>query len=366
MKIVIAPDSFKDSITSKEAAKTILKAFKKVNNKHKYTLLPISDGGEGLLSVLDANLKSVLVKGPLGKTVKAHIGFAKDIAIIEMASSSGLELVPINLRNPYFTTTYGVGELIKEALKYNPKSIVVGLGGSATNDLGLGALNSLGIKFLDKDKKEVGVFGKDLFLVEDIDITNMNKRLNNINLILITDVDNKLLNKDGATYVYGLQKGLKEEDLKKFDDQFKKISNLFIKKFNRDLTNKNGSGAAGGLAYGLGTAFNAEIILGFDYLYEFLKIEEDLKDADVLITGEGKIDFQTLHGKAPFKIAEKGKSINPNLKIYAFTGTNLLKDRNIFNEIIKINDDSLTLDENLKETKKHLYDKALKLAEEIL
>lgn len=356
MKIVIAPDSFKDALSSKEAAQTILKAFQEENIKHKYISIPISDGGEGLISVLADKTVKKTVTGPFKEPIETAIGFLKDYKtiIIEMALVAGLEKIEFNKRDANFTTTYGIGELLIKSLEYNPKRIVLGLGGSATNDLGIGALKALGINFYDNEK-EVGVFGKDIFKIKKVDITQQNKNLENVELILATDVKNTLLGINGSTFVYGPQKGIKEKDLAKYDRQFKAVSDLLNEAFKKDLTEHPGSGAAGGIAYSLATCFNGKIISGFDFVYQELKIEEQLKNANYLITGEGKTDEQTLSGKAPFQIALKAKKINPNIKVILFTGTNVLKDNNVFDKVVVINDENLSLKENIKLTKSHLY-----------
>lgn len=363
MKIVIAPNTFKDALNSKEAAEIILKAFQEENLKHKYISIPISDGGEGLINVLTDETIKTIVTGPLKEPTEAMIGFLKEekTIIIEMALAAGIEKTELKKRDANKTTTYGVGELIIKALEYNPKRIILGLGGSATNDLGIGALKALGINFYTDNNEEVGILGKDIFKVNKIDLSKKNKKLDKVKLILATDVKNPLLGINGSTYVYGPQKGIKEKDLKKYDRQFKAVSDLLNAVFKKDLTNVSGSGAAGGIAYSLATCFNGIITSGFHFVYDYLKIEEALKNADYLITGEGKTDEQTLSGKAPFQIALKAKEVNPEIKVVLFTGTNLLKDNNIFDKIIVINDVKLSLLENIKLTKKHLYLQAKKL-----
>lgn len=368
MKIVIAPDSFKDGLEAQVVAQTIFKAFNKINSKNQYDIIPISDGGEGILASLTKEKEKVIVTGPLGKPLKGYIGFLnnKKTIIVEMALAAGLEKVKPNKRNPLYTTTYGVGELILKALEYNPEKIILGLGGSSTNDLGIGALQALGMKFYNSNNIETGIYGKDIFEIEEVDSSKMDKRLLKVELLLATDVNNPLLGISGATYIFGPQKGLEEHDLKKFDNQFKKVSSLLNKEFNSDFTTIEGSGAAGGLAYAIATVFNGKITSGFDVVYEELNLQDKLKQADILITGEGKIDNQTLSGKGPFQIVKRAREINPNITVYAFAGTNEISDDKVFNKIIEINDKSLSLEENLKRTKTHLFKKSLDLAKKIL
>lgn len=357
MKIIIAPDSFKDGLSAIESAKVILKAFKEVNNKYDYITIPISDGGEGILKILANKTINATVTGPLGKKTKAEIGFLENekTIILEMALASGIEKIDKNKRNANYTTSYGVGELLVKALKYNPKKIILGLGGSATNDLGFGALKALGIKFYDANNKEVSIFGKDIFNIKSIDANNINEQLKEVELILATDVTNTLLGSKGSTYVYGPQKGLKTEELSKYDKQFQVLSNLLNKHFKTDFTNLAGSGAAGGIAYSLCTAFGGKITRGFDVVYKHLKIEEKLIEANYLITAEGKVDEQTLNGKAPYQLSLYAKRINPKIKTILFVGTNNLKTSDVFDKIISINDSKLTLEENILKTKKNLH-----------
>lgn len=358
MKIVIAPDSFKEALSSKRAAKVLLKALKLKNKNAHYEIIPISDGGEGLLNVLAKKQTKKTITGPLGEKTKAHLGFLDDgkTIVIEMAEAAGLEKVKSEKRDPNYTTTYGVGELLIEALKYKPKKIILGLGGSATNDLGIGALIALGIKFYDDENNEVGIFGKDIFKITKADFANCNKELKEVKLILATDVKNPLLKENGATFVYGPQKGLKEEELIKYDEQFKVVSKLLNNHFKKDLINSPGAGAAGGIAYSLATVFGGIITSGFDVVYQELKIEEKLINADYLITAEGKVDAQTLSGKAPYEITLKAKAINPNIKAILFVGTNHLKTNNIFDKIVVINDSKLSLKQNIKKTKTNLFE----------
>ena len=344
-KLIIAPDSFKDSLSNQQAAEIIHQAFLRVKPNYNYKIIPISDGGEGLIASLTSELKSFQVKGPIGKNIKAEVGFLNEgkTAIVEMAKASGLELVEKEKRNPLFTTSYGVGELILNVLNLNVEKIILGLGGSATNDLGLGALTALGIKFLNKEDKSVGIYGKDLLTVKEVDITNLNQRILNKEIIIAVDVNNPLSGKTGASYVYGPQKGLKKADLKIFDDAFKRVSKLLNQKFNCNYTKTPGSGAAGGLGYAFMTIANAEVKRGFDVVYETLNLADKLIEADFLITGEGKID------------------------VYAFTGKkDKLKTLDPFTEIIEITKPHETLKEALKNAKENLFEAALKHTKRIL
>ena len=366
MKIVIAPDSFKDSLTAKQAAEIIFNAFAKVAKNNNYLIIPISDGGEGLVSTLTNQLEKFRVIGPLGEAVTGEVGFKnnKKTAIIEMASASGIEKVPHAKRDPHLTTTYGVGQLILKALDANSKKIIIGMGGSATNDLGLGALTALGVKFFNQAGKAVGVFGKDLLEVRHLDISSLDKRLAQREIIIACDVKNSLLGKAGATFVYGPQKGLKTiAELNRFEDAFSRVSNLLENVFSKEATKVAGTGAAGGLAYALFLASKGIIKQGFDVVDEELKLKEKLINTDILITGEGRIDKQTFEGKAPFSIGKAVLDVSPNVLIYSFAGS-VEKDltQTVFKEIIPLQNKNESLESSLRNAQQRLYEKALQLA----
>lgn len=356
MKVIIAPDSFKDSMTALEAAQSIYLGFKSIFPNWEYLTIPISDGGEGLTECLvtKENIKTYSVVGPLGNNVLGQIGINNNTVILEMSSASGIEYVSKQKRNPYKTTSYGTGQLIKKALDHNPQKIIIGIGGSATNDLGLGMMQALGIKFYDENNNELNYFGESIFKVKSININNLDKRLLNTEIIIAADVNNPLCGTNGATYIYGPQKGLKKGELKKFDEAIYNLAKLLNNAFSKDYINYPGSGAAGGMGYSLLTISNARLEKGFSVLAEQLNIKQSLKNSDILITGEGKIDNQTKYGKAPYSIAELFKQINPNGKVYALAG--LIGDVDkleSFDEIISINYLNESISESIKNGKKN-------------
>src|SRR5690554_5505244 len=219
-KVVIASDSFKDSMTSKEVNKQILKAFKKVNKNASYNLINISDGGEGFINSLTNKTIKIKAKNPIGKYIKVPIGILnKNTAIIEMAKVSGIELLKKNEINANYTTSYGLGEVIKGALDLNFNKIYIGIGSSSTNDLGIGMLQALGGKFYDQDMNEVGIYGEDIFKIKFVDFKNIDKKLNEVNITIAADVSNPLYGKDGASFIYGPQKGLKNNEIIKYDQE---------------------------------------------------------------------------------------------------------------------------------------------------
>lgn len=365
MKIVIAVNAFKNSISSKEANEIIYQTLKAKHPSYQYEVINISDGGEGFVDALATEIVEAEIIGPEGMEIASYFGIRdKKTALIQSSLANGIELVTASKTNANVMTSYGVGELILAALKENVDKIIIGLGGSATNDLGLGALTALGVEFYDENDNKIGILGEDIFNVSRI-VNNIDKRLLTKEIIIATDVNNVLLGSDGASIVYGKQKGLNEEELKRYDKQFKKVSSLINKIVLKDETKTAGSGTAGGLGYALMSFLKVNVKSGFSLLAEELNLKERLKDADLLITGEGKIDEQTLSGKAPYSIAKMIKSISPEAKVIAYTGIKgEIKKNNIFDEIIVINENNKNIKENIKVGKTNLLKtvKNLKLA----
>lgn len=319
MKVVIASDSFKGSATSLEVASAIERGIKKVDNTVKIQKFPISDGGEGLLEVV-STLKGykkidLIVNDPLFNKIKASYVVVNNTAYIEMAAASGLPLVKVEKRNPLFTTTYGTGELIKHALDNNIENLVIGIGGSATNDGGIGMLAALGAKFYDKNKNEVKPIGKNLSIISGFDISDLHPRIKKANISVACDVDNPLTGENGASYIYGPQKGADEKTVELLDKSLKNFSSLVGKE---DVALEAGSGAAGGLGFALRGFLNAELKSGIELVLKAIGFEEALKDADLVITGEGKIDGQSKRGKVPVGVAKLAKQFN--LPVIAIAG----------------------------------------------
>ncbi|MEI0538411.1 glycerate kinase [Brachyspira pulli] len=314
MKIVIIPDSFKGSASSMEVCncieKGILKVFKNANIKK----IPVADGGEGtvdsILYAAGGNIKKVNVKNPSGKIIEAKYGIInKEKAVIEMAEASGITLVDDDIRNPLKYSTYGTGELIKDAMNNNIKEILIGIGGSATNDCGIGMANALGYKFLDENNNEIEPIAENMIKVASIDDSNVDKRIFDIKINVACDVINPLYGENGATAIYGKQKGVTEESFDILDNGLKNIARIVKEKFNKEIDHIEGSGAAGGLGGGLVAFCNAELKSGIDAVLDIIDFEDKIKDASLIITGEGAIDGQTKKGKVPVGVARRANGI---------------------------------------------------------
>ena len=314
MKILVAVDSFKGSLGSREAGEIIKDGILDIIDDADVLVSPIADGGEGTVEALVDGLKGqyidVEVKGPLDDEVMARYGVIKDVVVMEMASSSGLTLVPEEKRNPLNTTTYGLGDMIKDALDKGYRNFIIGLGGSSTSDIGLGMLNSLGFRFLDKNKKELGIFGKDLKDIKYIDDSLVDERIYKSKFKIACDVDNPLYGENGAAAIYGPQKGADKEIINILDEYAINFSKIVTEKYKTNYENISGVGAAGGLGYAFMSFLNGELSPGIDIIIDFLKLDEKMKDMDLAITGEGEINYQTMMGKALSGVAKVAKKYN--------------------------------------------------------
>lgn len=313
MKILISIDSLKGSLSSIEAGNAIKKGILKVKEDAQVKILPLADGGEGTVDALvqgmNGKKETIEVTGPIAKKVDATYGLLKNTstAIIEIAQASGLTLVPTELRNPLYTTTYGVGEIIKEAINKGYRNFIVGIGGSATNDAGIGMLQALGFEFYDKNNKLVGLGGKVLNEIRHIKIENRLKELDECKFKIACDVNNPLFGKNGAAYIYGSQKGATSEIIEKLDNGLRNFSKVVKNYLSKDVANVEGAGAAGGLGFAFLAFLDSKLESGIKIILEEIKLEEELKDADFVITGEGRLDNQTAMGKAPIGVAKLAK-----------------------------------------------------------
>ena len=313
MKILIAPDSFKESLTSIEVADYLKEGFKKADKNFEITKLPLADGGEGtvksLVAATDGEIKKKEVTAPLGNKVEAIYGILGDekTGVIEMATASGLPLVPKDKRNPARTTTYGTGELIKAALDQGCTKLIIGIGGSATNDCGVGMAQALGGKFLDEDGKQIGYGGRYLKDIEKIDLSQLDSRIAETEIEVACDVDNPLYGKNGAAYIYGPQKGASKKQVKKLDNGLRHIAEIIKDDLGKEVNEIPGAGAAGGLGAGLSAFLDAKLRPGIKIVMEASKIEEKMKYVDLVVTGEGKIDGQTCSGKTPVGVSRIAK-----------------------------------------------------------
>ncbi|MEZ8736858.1 MULTISPECIES: glycerate kinase [unclassified Vibrio] len=313
MKIVIAPDSYKESLSAMGVAQAIEDGFKQLIPKAEYVKLPMADGGEGTVqSLVDATNGSIIqhpVIGPLGEIVEGFYGMFGDgkTAIIEMAAASGLDLVSPEQRNPLKTTTYGTGELIKAVLDKGVEHIIIGIGGSATNDGGLGMAQALGIRMLDAEGHELVFGGGELSKLTTIDLTNLDPRLQNVRLEVACDVDNPLCGPKGASQVFGPQKGATPEMVELLDANLAHYASIMKNQLGVDVIDLPGAGAAGGLGAALVGLLNAELRPGINIVMDAVNLDEIVSDADLVITGEGRIDSQTIHGKTPIGVARTAK-----------------------------------------------------------
>ncbi|MBL7573691.1 glycerate kinase [Staphylococcus saccharolyticus] len=316
-KIVIAPDSFKESMTAKEVAQTIQEGFQNIFDEHViYEIIPMADGGEGtteaLREALDATNYTVKVKDPLIRDIEANYARSDkhQTAIIELAAASGLALLDDNERNPLCTTTYGTGQLINDALNHNVKKIILGIGGSATNDGGVGMLQALGISFKDQYQHEIQPGGINLANIERIDVSHINPKLQDIEIKAACDVTNPLLGQNGAAVVYGPQKGATQKMIPKLDSALNHYHDKIELELNKTIKHIPGAGAAGGTGAALLAFLDAQLQPGIEVVLEETHFTNRVKDANLVITGEGKIDKQTIYGKTPIGVAKASKAFH--------------------------------------------------------
>ncbi|CAH2606043.1 glycerate 2-kinase 1 (plasmid) [Rhodovastum atsumiense] len=309
MKIVIAPDSFKESLSAMEVATEIEAGFREVFPQASYVRLPVADGGEGTVEAMVAatggRRVELAVTGPLGEPVPAFYGLTGDgrIAVIEMAAASGLMLVAAARRDPLRTTTYGVGELIIAALDQGARRFIIGIGGSATNDGGAGMLQALGVRLIDRDGRDIGFGGAALEGLDRIDISGMDARIKACRIEVACDVDNPLIGPKGASAIFGPQKGATAEMVARLDANLAHYARLIRGQLGVDVATLPGGGAAGGLGAALHGFLGAELRPGVEIVTNAVGLEAMLADADLVITGEGRIDSQSIHGKTPIGVA---------------------------------------------------------------
>lgn len=316
MKIVVAPDSFKESLKAKEVALAIEEGIRKVFPKAQVVKVPLADGGEGMVEVLVEARKGKIIKkrvtSPLGRKIDAHFGILENglTAVVEMAQASGLWLVPEEERNPLITTTYGTGELIKEALDRGCRKIIVGIGGSATVDGGAGMAQALGARLLDKERSEVSFGGGSLAKIVYVDMEKFDRRVTGVEVLVASDVNNPLCGPRGAARVYGPQKGATPDMVEILDKNLAHFARMIEKYLGREVADIPGAGAAGGLGAGLIAFLEAELKSGVELIMDLSDLEEKFKGADLVISGEGRIDEQTAYGKVPIGVTERAKKKN--------------------------------------------------------
>ncbi|MDU0420686.1 glycerate kinase [Staphylococcus simulans] len=327
-KIVIAPDSFKETLTAAEAAQAIELGLQEVLPETViYDKVPMADGGEGTMQslhdALGGTMKPVKATDALGRIIDAQYSYVEQnkTAIIELAEASGLETIELKHRNPLVTSTYGTGQLILSALNQGAQKIILGIGGSATNDGGTGMMKALGVKFLDEKGGNLPEGGAALINLAQINISNLDKRLKNVTFEVVCDVDNPLLGPTGATHTYAKQKGASPKDIEQLEQALTHYNQVLTETFQHDYSNVPGAGAAGGTGIALVAFLAAELSRGIDIVLHETQLKARLKDADICITGEGKIDRQTIYGKTPIGVAKTAQQFNiPVIALCGVTG----------------------------------------------
>lgn len=363
MKIIIAPDSFKGSASAKEVGASVKRGIEAIIPHAKIKLIPLADGGEGtgdiLVETLGGRWIDLEVKGPSGNKVMSKYGVIEDnIAIIEMAKASGLMLVKDGKLDPLLSTTYGTGELIKHALEMGYKKIYVGIGGSASTDGGMGMAQALGYSFLDIDGKELPLGGGRLSDLAQIVGVNRNRLLDDAKIIVLSDVENPLYGENGAAYVYGPQKGTNKEEVELLDKGLRHYAKIIERGLGINITDKKGMGAAGGLGAGLNIFCNARIKSGIEEVLSILNFKEELKDCNLLITGEGRIDSQSSQGKVLLGLSKLAKEVGvPVIALVGGVGKEAedLYDLGI-NLILPILDRPMELKEAMEDVDRLLYE----------
>jgi glycerate kinase len=358
MRILIAPDSYKNALSALEVARSLKAGLQKVFENAEFEILPMADGGEGTVEALiDATQGEKIktaVHDPLMRPIESTFGITGDgiTAVIEMASASGIQLITCEERNPWITTTFGTGELIHAALDKGCRDIILGIGGSATNDCGMGMAAALGVKFLDQDGNPVVQGGGMLAEVSRIDMSGLDERIRETKIMVACDVTNPLTGPNGAAHVYGPQKGADPAMVNQLDSNLEKFSEVITGQLGKEVGNIPGAGAAGGLGAGLIAFLNGELVEGVPAIAAKTGLDEAVAKADIVITGEGGIDFQTQFGKTPYGVAQVAKKHGK--PVIAVTGTIGEGAEELYNQgidvVVSILDKPLSLEEAIQQT----------------
>ncbi|MUV36682.1 Glycerate 2-kinase [Lentibacillus sp. JNUCC-1] len=366
MNIVVAPDSFKGSLTATQAAEVMKQAVLEVTKSAYVSLKPMADGGEGTLEAISTAKEGTEIPltctGPLGEPIQTSYALVEaQTAVIECAKVAGLTQVPEKLRNPDYTTSFGIGEMMLNAIDRGCSTIILGLGGSAVNDGGFGMLQALGLKGFDQAGNLCGLFGKDMLCVDAINNTQMDGRLANVNLKVANDVDNPLCGDNGATAVYGPQKGATPKQITLYDKGLASFGQMIEKTFKGSFMHQAGAGAAGGLGFAL-LALGADLKPGAKLIADYIQLEEAIRHADLVLTGEGQSDRQTLYGKAPGYVGEL--AARHHVPAVLISGAlsddmDILRDR--FAGCFSIVHKPLTLEESMTDTEKLLFNQTVQV-----
>jgi len=371
MHILIAPNAFKNSLAAAKVAEAIDNGLQQSKLSCTTTCFPVADGGDGtadlLINYLGGQLIHTIVNDPLKRKITSSFGWiGKDkTAIIELAAASGLRLLKADEYGPLNTTTYGTGELMTEALNRGAAKIILCIGGSATVDGGTGILKAVGIKFLDAEGNELDNLPASLSLLAEIDITRLDKRIANTEIIILCDVENPLLGSKGAAAIFGPQKGASGKDVQLLEAGLTKFRDVVLSKTGKDLAVIKHGGAAGGVAASLHAFLNACLVNGIDYFLDVTEFEKELKKADVVITGEGCIDEQTLQGKGPLGVARRAKEFS--LPVIGIAGRVEVSPgqsyKQYFDQLISINENQDDLAGAIKNTYMNLEKTAVQLGD---
>ncbi|MEM6719898.1 MAG: glycerate kinase [Bacteroidota bacterium] len=324
MKIILAPDKFKGALTGNEFCDAATEAILRVLPLAEIVRLPLADGGDGTIEILTAHLQgeliNITVSDPLFRPIEAQYLWleAKKTAFIEMAEASGMKLLSPEDQNCRKTTTFGTGEMILKAIEKGAKTIILGIGGSATNDCGIGMATALGYNFLDENGQKINPIGENLGRIHQIDTSNIHSKLATTTFQIACDVTNPLYGKQGAAHVYGPQKGASESDVELLDTGLRNIANLIQKQFNIDVQNIEGSGAAGGMGAGTTVFLRGKLTSGIELVKNLLDFDQHIQNADWIITGEGKLDNQTFSGKTITGVIESAQK--QNIPVAVFCG----------------------------------------------
>ena len=355
MKVVIAIDSFKGSLTSTEAGQAVAIGIQQQFPQCQIKLLPIADGGEGMLAVMlntvEGEVQYLTAHNPCMENIRTSYGISADgtTAFIEMANISGLPLIRKEQQNPMKTTTYGTGELIRDALEKGCTQFIIGIGGSATNDAGIGMLQALGFEFLDKKYQPLGFGGEILGKIDSINIRKVDPKVKSAHFIVACDVQNPFYGPNGAAAIYARQKGANDAMIEELDRGMQAFAQVIQRETGKDISMIPGSGAAGGMGGGMLAFLNAELRSGADLLLDLSHFESQIEGADLIITGEGRMDRQSLMGKITGKILEAGK--RKEIPVIAFAGS--IADIEImesagFKGLFATKPDSMPLEEAMK------------------
>ena len=369
MRILIAPDKFKGTLSAREVGEAIAAGLREVLSEATIDIVPMADGGEGTAEVISSALGGEWVEckahDPLGRQIEARYGWIEKqkLAVMEMSEAAGMRRLPEELRDPSIATTFGVGEMIVYAHRRGAAQIVIGLGGSATNDGGFGMARAMGFRFFDaKRAHELRTGIEKLINLAQIDKP---QHLSLPKILAAVDVKNPLLGVDGATRVFGPQKGVTPDKIEMFERALTRLADVVAKGFGFDYRNQTGAGAAGGLGFGLMSFCGAKIWPGFQVVAEAIGLESKMKDVDLVITGEGSLDRQTLEGKTPAAVAQLARKLGK--RVFAFVGR-AAEDRQVrelFDGVYQNARPEMTTEENMKRAAELLRDSARQLANEL-